>query len=173
MLGSGNLLQIFSYLYDRTFQWNIARIFNPFRNTLLEKKCHLAIQTESPMRGHDQSTMTRILNSLASDFGIVLIAAIIIISVYLLDTITPLGEPVWLLYFVPLVLSFWSERTYAIPTVCAATLIFLIGGFLVSPQGVPVSEAIVYRFTFFLIFISAGLILWALRRKQILKENLQ
>jgi hypothetical protein len=147
--------------------------FQPIPEYAISEKCQFAIQTESPMRGHNQSTMTRILNSLASDFGIVLIAAIIIIAVYLLDTITPLGEPVWLLYFVPLVLSYWSERTYAIPTVCAATLIFLVGGFLVSPQGVPVTQAIIYRFTFFTVFISAALILWAVRRRQILTENLE
>jgi hypothetical protein len=117
----------------------------------------------SPSRHNSQSMMKRVLDSLASDFGIVLIAAIIIIAVYLIDTVTPLGQPVWLLYFIPLVLSYWSERTYAIPMVCAATLIFLVGGFLVSPQGVPVTDAIFFRFTFFLVFISAALILWAVR----------
>jgi hypothetical protein len=122
----------------------------------------------SPARHHNQSPITRVLNSLSSDLGLVIIAAIVLISVYLIDTITPLGEPVWLFYFIPLVLSYWSERTYAIPTVCIVTLLFLIGGFLVSPQGIAVSQAIVLRFTFFLVFICTAIILFAIRRRQLL-----
>jgi hypothetical protein len=117
---------------------------------------------------HNQSPTNKTLNALASDLGIVTIAAIIILGVYLIDTVTPLGEPVWLLYFIPLVLSYWSERVYAIPTVCVVTLLFLIGGFIVSPQGIAASQAMVYRFTFFLFFISASIILWTIRRRQLL-----
>lgn len=126
----------------------------------------------SPARRHKQSPITRVLSSLASDLGIVIIVTLVLVVVYLIDTITPLGEPVWLLYFIPLVLSFWSTRYYAIPTVCAVTLLFLVGGFLVSPHGVAVSQAILYRLTFFLAFISASIILWTIRRRQILEENI-
>ncbi len=127
----------------------------------------------SPARHHKSSPLTKVLSSLASDFGLVIVIALILIAVYLIDTITPLGEPVWILYFIPLVLSYWSNRLYAIPTVCAVTLLFLIGGFLVSPQGgVSVSEAIVYRFTFFVTFIGLSLALWVVRRQRILEENL-
>jgi hypothetical protein len=116
--------------------------------------------------------MTKILNALSSDLGIVTIAAVIILGVYLIDTITPLGEPVWLLYFIPLILSFWSSRYYAIPTVCIVTLLFLIAGIFLSPGGIAVSQAILYRFTFFLVFISISIILWAIRRRQIIEERL-
>ncbi len=123
-------------------------------------------------RRHNQTPVTQIFSSLTSDLGIVIIVVLVLVAVYLIDTITPLGEPVWLLYFIPLVLSFWSSRYYAIPTVCAVTLLFLVGGLLVSPQGVAVSQAILYRFAFFLAFISASIILWAIRRQQILEENI-
>jgi len=126
----------------------------------------------SPARHHNLSSMIAILSSLASDLGIVIIIALVIIGVYLIDTITPLGEPVWLLYFIPLVLSYWSSRYYAIPTVCIATLLFLIGGFLVSPQGLAINLAIVNRFTFFLVFICAAIFLWLKRRGQIGKRSL-
>jgi hypothetical protein len=126
----------------------------------------------SPARRHKQSPITKTLSSLASDLGIVLVIALVMIAVYLVDTMTPLGEPVWLLYLIPLILSYWSERVYVIPAVCIATLLFLIGGFIVSPQGIPVSQAIIYRFTFFIIFIAVALILWVIRRRQIMEENL-
>lgn len=122
----------------------------------------------SSSKRRNQSPATQTLGILASDLGIVITVALILLAVYLIDTITPLGEPVWLLYFIPLVLSYWSERIYAIPTVCMVTLLFLVGGFLVSPQGIAVSQAIVLRFTFFLVFISASIILWTLRRRQLL-----
>jgi len=126
----------------------------------------------SPARHHKQSPISKILNALSSDFGLVIVIAMVLIAVYLVDTITPLGVPVWILYFIPLILSYWSIRLYAIPTVCVVTLLFLIGGFLVSPQGVPVSLAIVSRFTFFIAFIALSMVLWVIRRQQILEDNL-
>jgi len=116
--------------------------------------------------------MTAILSALASDLGLVLIIALVLIGVYLLDTITPPGEPVWLLYFIPLILSYWSSRYYAIPTVCIVTLLFLSGGFIVSPQGLAINLAIVNRFTFFLVFICVAIFLWLKRRGTFGERNL-
>lgn len=113
------------------------------------------------------SLINRVLGALSSDVGILVVAAVVILSVYLADTITPLGEPIWLLYLIPLVISYWSDRYYAIPTVSIVTLLFLVGGFLASPAGVPIMEAILMRFSFFLIFISAAIILWVIRRRTI------
>jgi len=113
-----------------------------------------------------------VLGSLASDRGILVVTALIILSVYAIDTVTPLGEPVWLLYFIPLILSYWSNRYYAIPTVFTVTVLFLVGGFLLSPQGIPVQMAILSRFTFFLFFFILALILWTVRGRQIREENL-
>jgi predicted branched-subunit amino acid permease len=112
--------------------------------------------------------MIKILKALSSDFSIATIVTVIILGVYLIDTVTPLGEPVWLLYFIPLVVSFWSERNYAIPVVCAVTILFLIAGFFLSPQGIVVSHAILLRFIFSLVFISVSTILWTIRRRQTL-----
>jgi hypothetical protein len=126
----------------------------------------------SPARHRNQSVVTPIINTLASDLGILVITTVIILAVYAIDTITPLGEPVWLLYFIPLVLSYWSGRYYAIPTVFLVTLLFLVGGFLLSPQGIPVQMAILNRFTFFLIFFIIALVLWTIRGRQIREENL-
>jgi len=126
----------------------------------------------SPARRHKKTPIAQVLRSLASDLGLVLIIALVIIGVYLIDTITPLGEPVWLLYFIPLILSYWSNRNYAIPMVCIVTLLFLIGGFLVSPQGLAINLAIVNRFTFFLVFISIAIFLWLKRRGMIGENNL-
>jgi hypothetical protein len=123
-------------------------------------------------RRNNQSPATQILGYLASDLGLMIVIAVVILAVYLIDTMRPLGEPVWLLYFIPLVLSYWSGRYYAIPTVFLVTVLFLVAGFLLSPQGIPVQMAILSRFTFFLIFFIMALLLWWIRGRQIREENL-
>jgi hypothetical protein len=126
----------------------------------------------SSARRRNQSAVTQILTTLASDLGILVATTVIILAVYIIDTMRPLGEPVWLLYFIPLVLSYWSGRYYAIPTVFLVTVLFLVAGFLLSPQGIPVHMAILSRFTFFLIFFIIALVLWTVRGRQIRVENL-
>lgn len=130
-------------------------------------------QTMTPPRHHGKAPeIQRVLGLLASDAGILLVTTLIMVAVYILDTVSPLGEPVWLLYLIPLVLSFWSGRYYAIPTVFAVTVLFLAAGFYLSPQGIPMKIAILNRFTFFLVFFLAALLLWWIRGRQIRKENL-
>ena len=123
-------------------------------------------------RRRNQSPLTKVLDILASDLGIVTITILTILCIYLIDTVTPLGEPVWLLYLIPLALSYWSSRYYAIPVVCIAITLFLIAGFLLSPQGIAVNYAILMRFTFFLIFFITAILLWWVRRRQITEERL-
>ena len=123
-------------------------------------------------RRRNQSPLTKVLDILASDLGIVTITILTILCIYLIDTVTPLGEPVWLLYLIPLALSYWSSRYYAIPAVCIAITLFLVAGFLLSPQGIAVNYAILMRFTFFLIFFIAAILLWWVRRRQITEERL-
>ncbi|WP_321505042.1 hypothetical protein [uncultured Methanoregula sp.] len=98
------------------------------------------------------------LRALASDHYILIIAALVLIAVYLIDTITPLGEPVWVLYFIPLTLSYWSRWRYAIPTICIVTLLFISAGFIFSPPGVSMSEAFFNRLFFSVIFIGYSII---------------
>ncbi|HVP97454.1 hypothetical protein [Methanoregula sp.] len=112
---------------------------------------------------HNKSRLSLILRHLSSDFGLVIIVLLVFLAVYLVDIVTPLGNPVWLLYFIPLILAYWSTRYYAIPAVCIVTLLFLICGFLFSPSGIAVNLAVAYRFTFFVVFISVSLVLWIKR----------
>jgi hypothetical protein len=121
----------------------------------------------------NQLPVIRRLWSLASGPSIVIVGALIMIVVYAIDIMTPLGVPVWLLYFIPLFLSFRSSRYYAIPTVCIVTLLFLLAGFIFSPQGVPVSKALLYRFVFSFVFIISSAMLWMIHRQQIRGEILQ
>ena len=107
-----------------------------------------------PSRRHNQSQLPQILGHLASDVGLAIIIVLVFLAVYLIDIITPLGDPVWLLYFIPLILAYWSTRYYAIPAVCIVTLLFLICGFFFSPVGIAASLALGTG-SLFLLFSSA------------------
>jgi ABC-type proline/glycine betaine transport system permease subunit len=92
--------------------------------------------------------------------------AAIIIFIYILDLNTPLGVPVWLLYFIPLTLSFWLRPYFAIPTVCIVTLLFLAAGYIFSPPGIQTYAALFNRVIFSVVFIGVSIILWKARRHQ-------
>jgi PAS domain S-box-containing protein len=73
------------------------------------------------------------------------LAGVLMTAIFLLDLVSPLGWEVWLLYLLPLFLTFWfSHRQYLIPlaTICTALIIV---GFIHSPPGIPVEVAAVNR----------------------------
>jgi len=101
--------------------------------------------------------------------------AVMILVIYALDLMTPLGVPIWLLYFVPLFLSFWSRPYYALPTVSVVSLLFLAAGFVFSPPGIQTSAALFMRVVFSVVFISISVVLWMvllrMRREEILQQS--
>jgi hypothetical protein len=104
-------------------------------------------------------------------FRVALVAIMLVI--YALDLSTPLGVPVWLLYFIPLILAFWSKAPYAIPAVCAVTILFLASGFVFSPPGIQTTAALLIRMIFSAVFIGTSIILWMALRRQGRVEILQ
>jgi len=85
---------------------------------------------------------------------------------YAFDLITPLGVPIWLFYFIPIILSFWSNARYAVPTVCVVTLLFLAAGFIFSPPGIHTTAALFTRIVFSVVFIVISAVLWMIRLRQ-------
>ncbi|WAC04379.1 MAG: hypothetical protein OS112_07870 [Methanoregula sp.] len=103
---------------------------------------------------------------LAPGPSFVFFSILIMLVTYALDIMSPLGVPVWLLYFIPLFLSFWSDRYYAIPTVCGVTLLFLAAGFVFSPPGIQTSVALLMRIVFSVIIISISAVLWMAQHRK-------
>jgi hypothetical protein len=93
--------------------------------------------------------------------------AAMVLATYSLDLATPLGVPVWLLYFIPLGLSFWSKPHYAIPTVCGVTLLFLAAGYIFSPPGIQTFTALLMRTAFSVLVIGVAIVLLIIRRRNI------
>jgi hypothetical protein len=107
----------------------------------------------------------RVTPYLAGPWFMLALAAMMLVT-YAIDLATPLGVPVWLLYFIPLLLSFWSKALYAVPTVCVVTLLFLAAGFVFSPPGIQTSSALFIRIVYSAVFIVVSALLWMIRRKQ-------
>jgi hypothetical protein len=97
-------------------------------------------------------------------FRLALVA--IMLVTYALDLSTPLGVPVWLLYFIPLILAFWSKAPYAVPAVCAVTILFLATGFVFSPPGIQTTAALFIRIVFSVVFVGTSVVLWMILRRQ-------
>jgi hypothetical protein len=153
----------------------IARIFTLPEYNNISQKSQFCLKTELFMPfepRNNQSPATWILGYLTSDRSILIAIAAIILVIFAFDIVTPLDEPVWLLYFIPLGLSYLSRKYYAIPTVFMVTAFLLVAGFSLSPQGIPIQMAILRRFTIFLgIFITISFVLWIKQVRQIRKET--
>jgi hypothetical protein len=113
------------------------------------------------------------ITSFASERTFVLFSVLIMLITYALDLLTPLGIPVWLLYFIPLYLSFWSDKYFAIPSVCIVTLLFLGAGLAFSPPGIHSSIALLVRIVFSVIYIVASAVLWMSWRRKMKAEILK
>ena len=96
--------------------------------------------------------------------ALVLVSVVIFVITYIADLATPLGVPVWLLYLIPLALSFGSGKYYAVPTVCLVILLFLFSGLLYSPPGAPVFIALAARLVFAVTVVGMSVILWKIQR---------
>jgi len=108
----------------------------------------------------------------ASDWRILIAIAGMILVIFSIDAITPVDQPVWLFYFIPLFLAYWSGRASAIPAVFLVTVFFLLAGFILSPQSIPVQMAVSPRFVIFLnVFFILSLVLWIVRMRQIREDT--
>jgi hypothetical protein len=119
-------------------------------------------------------TATREIIALASGPVFVMFTAIVVLVTYGLDIMTPLGMPVWLLYFLPLAFSYWSDQYYAIPTLCLVILLFLAAGLFFSQEGgIHISIALIIRIAFGIVIIAVSSVLWMAQRKRIHNEIVQ
>jgi PAS domain S-box-containing protein len=71
--------------------------------------------------------------------------AALVLGIFVLDLLTPLGVAVWVLYAVPIMFTSWSARSRGVllTTLTATVLIFV--GFFLSPPGIAPSLAMLNR----------------------------
>lgn len=70
------------------------------------------------------------------DVGVMSLVAVALVFVFVLDLMFPLGTAVWLGYFLPLVLSFASSRSYVPIAVSLVIAAALLAGFMLDREGI-------------------------------------
>src|SRR5262245_26527383 len=67
------------------------------------------------------------------------------VGVFYIEIHMPLGFTLWLLYVIPLGLTYWAPFLYAPLVVAAACTVLVAVGYFVSPPGVPAHIALTNR----------------------------
>lgn len=90
--------------------------------------------------------------------GMYLGVVVLIIGVFFVDVRMPLGFTPWLLYVIPLGLTFWAPHFYAPIVVTIACTILVLVGYFLSPPGVEEQVALTNRAFGTFIFWALGLL---------------
>jgi PAS domain S-box-containing protein len=80
--------------------------------------------------------------------------------IFYADVITPLGLSVWILYFIPLILSLYLTWRYAPFFTAGIFLIFLGISFFLSPRDIPLLFAFIDRVFFALVLLITAVFIW-------------
>ncbi|WP_347138254.1 response regulator [Paracoccus sp. SSK6] len=96
--------------------------------------------------------------SKTKDLAILAMIAIVIGGVFIIDLYVPLGTAVWLLYIVPLALSFWVRLPWAPVAVAGLACLAMAGGFFLDlgASGIPTHVAAVNRTLAGLVYLALG-----------------
>ncbi len=80
--------------------------------------------------------------------------------IFYVDAITPLGLTVWILYFIPLILTLYLSWRYA-PFFAAGTFLILLGiTFFLSPHDTPLLFAFINRVFFLVVLLITAVFIW-------------
>ena len=91
--------------------------------------------------------------------GVYLGIVLLIASIFFVEVRMPLGFTPWLLYVVPLGLTYWASYLYAPLIVATACTILIVGGYFYSPVGVSAPIALINRTFGLVIFWVLGLLI--------------
>ena len=91
--------------------------------------------------------------------GVYLGIVLLIAAIFFVEVRMPLGFTPWLLYVVPLGLTFWASFLYAPLIVATGCTILIVGGYFYSPVGVSAPIALINRTFGLVIFWVLGLLI--------------
>jgi hypothetical protein len=80
-----------------------------------------------------------------ADHAVTAVIVALIVIVFVLDVLTPLGIAVWALYVLPLGFTRWSSVEHLVFIVAGACTALIILGYVYSPPGASVEAAILNR----------------------------
>ena len=92
--------------------------------------------------------------------------------IFYIDAITPLGLTVWILYFIPLILTLYLTWKYS-PFVAAGIFMILLGAsFFLSPRDTSPLFALINRVFFLLVLLITAVFIWNHKKsEEIFQKN--
>jgi hypothetical protein len=91
------------------------------------------------------------------------VIAALIIMVFVLDLLTPLGIVVWALYVIPLGLASWSPIRSLLPITASVCSVVVILGYFYSPPGASFEYVVINRSLGILMVWAVVFFLWSKR----------
>ena len=91
------------------------------------------------------------------------VIAALIIMVFVLDLVTPLGIAIWALYVIPLGLTTWSSIRSLLPGTAGVCSVLIILGYFYSPPGVSFEYAVINRSLGIVMLWAVVFFLWSKR----------
>ena len=84
-------------------------------------------------------------NQKQADHTLIAVIAALLVLLFVLDVLTPLGIATWALYVVPLGLTIWSSIRSLLPITASAGSVLILLGYFYSPSGVSFEYAVINR----------------------------
>ena len=98
-----------------------------------------------------------------TDHTFTMVIVMLIMIVFVLDLLTPLGLVIWTLYVIPLGLTTWSSIRSLLPGTAGVCSVLIILGYFYSPPGVSFEYAVINRSLGIVMLWAVVFFLWSKR----------
>jgi PAS domain S-box-containing protein len=119
-----------------------------------------------------QGGVTGAVGQITVNFRVLVYIIALTAIIFYVDAITPLGLTVWILYFIPLILTLYLSWRYA-PFFAAGIFLILLGiTFFLSPRDTSLLFALVNRVFFLLVLLITAVFIWNHKKsEEIFQKN--
>ena len=98
-----------------------------------------------------------------TDHTFTMVIVVLIVTVFVLDLLTPLGLVMWTLYTIPLGLASWCSMRSLLPITAGVCSVVVIFGYFYSPPGIPYEYIVINRSLGIVMLWIVTFFLWAKR----------
>jgi hypothetical protein len=105
-------------------------------------------------------------NQKQADHTLIAVIAALLVLVFILDVLTPLGIATWALYVVPLGLTSWSSIRSLLPITAIVCSVLILLGYYYSSPGVSFEYAVINRALGVVMLWVVVFVLWSKREEQ-------
>src|SRR5574341_203893 len=100
-----------------------------------------------------------------TDYAFTMVIVLLMVIVFVLDLLTPLGLVIWTLYVIPLGLASWSSIRGLLPITAGVCSVLVILGYFYSPPGASFEYVVINRALGIVMLWAVTFFLWAKRNE--------